>query len=1172
MFTEDWRREKKIITAQTVVIVKETDKVMSKIARILLTGLFSLMIITGIANAQGQRYQGPDDAAGDIAAKKTAFMNGNRVLLFFKNTTELSKWPDAEMSKWPNNYDGVRMLDGIALLIGAMVFIKDDSTPVTTETEVIALDAQKAVDTLYYLQTAYREEMDKNPLGTIDWGFYPVYSYINPLGETPAMSNDSTSWPVVGWPSTGTTLHWPGEWDGRFGRGVIYADLETYFVVNDAQDLEYARSYIKPHYYPRPGVKIGSNVSIQAGSDWGGLGLRVEQRGFQWNNPQARDALFWEYTIANISDYDLLKVAFGYWVDNGIGGISEDDDLGYFDRYIDMAYSWDSNGLGLGGRATGTMGFAYLESPGLAYDGVDNDEDGLLDEKRDNAAGSMIGATDGISDLNAFLEYYTLTTDMLHEHYEGDEDQDWQDGEDLNGNGVYESTEAANDDVGLDGVGPTELNYEGPDEGECNHKPDYVEGVGCEPNFAETDVTESDMVGLTSFMLFAVPSHSSDYHWFRGDKSMWEVIGQDTLVEYLGNISNLIETFASGPFPLYQGRTERISMAELHSYDPLEGLSSDEHLAPALYEAKRIVQVIYESDYRFAQPPKMPTLTATPGDGQVVLTWDNVADTKTTDPFVNNVNDFEGYKLFRATDKKMSDAEIITDGYGTPMFKSPIFQCDIKDGATGFTDFGLVNGAGYYLGTDSGIRHYFVDTNVQNGRTYYYAIVAYDSGASKIGPGIAPSENNIIIDLDEAEEVTGTSKNVQIVTPHQIAAGYVQDKVTMLDTLSIIGTGIVTPEILAKKSLTSDRIYKVNFLVDTLSVLAAYPQYIRYINSGFKVLYDDSVVVYQENSDKYSSNNLVYDDDLGRWYVNNEETIETDVFEGLRLNITMPVVTATLDYSNTGWKIGSAPISVTPTSDTYQYFPWDYDIIFTDDDSAYVSVTNPTSIRDETYASVLKANVFTQRAFNFYVVNRNFSDSTGAPEKLDMIIHDKNKNGVRDWVGDRILVGPKTDDNKWVGTAFTIVFYDSTNLPQAGDTYHLAYDRPFWVTDSLKFKITTYDSLDVKALKYTMKEIRVVPNPYICTNAMEPSVANYYLNQRRRLLFTHLPAQCTIKIFTVSGILVDQIDVNNDADDGTAHWDLLTNENLEVAAGMYLYHVKSKLTGDEKLGKFAVIK
>ena len=70
----------------------------------------------------------------------------------------------------------------------------------------------------------------------------------------------------------------------------------------------------------------------------------------------------------------------------------------------------------------------------------------------------------------------------------------------------------------------------------------------------------------------------------------------------------------------------------------------------------------------------MPTLTATPADGKVILTWDNISDTKTRDPFLGNVNDFEGYKLFRATDKYFSDAEVITDGYGTPTFMKPIFM------------------------------------------------------------------------------------------------------------------------------------------------------------------------------------------------------------------------------------------------------------------------------------------------------------------------------------------------------------------------------------------------------------------------------------------------------------------------------------------------------------------
>ena len=73
-------------------------------------------------------------------------------------------------------------------------------------------------------------------------------------------------------------------------------------------------------------------------------------------------------------------------------------------------------------------------------------------------------------------------------------------------------------------------------------------------------------------------------------------------------------------------------------------------------------------------------------------------------------------------------------------------------------------------------------------------------------------------------------------------------------------------------------------------------------------------------------------------------------------------------------------------------------------------------------------------------------------------------------------------------------------------------------------------------------------------------------------MFTHLPAQCKISIFTVSGILVDEIDVNNDLDDGMAYWDLLSNEGLEVAAGMYIYHVQSQINEQYKLGKFAIIK
>ena len=107
---------------------------------------------------------------------------------------------------------------------------------------------------------------------------------------------------------------------------------------------------------------------MQAGYDWGGLGVRVEARGFQWNNPFVRDALFWEYNISNISDYNITEMAFGYWVDNAIGGGDTDDEVGYFDTQLNLAYSWDYDATGFGGGTPGIMGFAFLESPGFSND------------------------------------------------------------------------------------------------------------------------------------------------------------------------------------------------------------------------------------------------------------------------------------------------------------------------------------------------------------------------------------------------------------------------------------------------------------------------------------------------------------------------------------------------------------------------------------------------------------------------------------------------------------------------------------------------------------------------------------------------------------------------------------------------------------------------------------
>ncbi len=93
----------------------------------------------------------------------------------------------------------------------------------------------------------------------------------------------------------------------------------------------------------------------------------------------------------------------------------------------------------------------------------------------------------------------------------------------------------------------------------------------------------------------------------------------------------------------------------------------------------------------------------------------------------------------------------------------------------------------------------------------------------------------------------------------------------------------------------------------------------------------------------------------------------------------------------------------------------------------------------------------------------------------------------------------------------------------------------------------------------------MVPNPYRVINPQESAV------RERMLKFTHLPQTCTIRIFNVAGELINVLHHNeNSLISSEEQWNLRTDENREVAPGLFFYHVQSGL-GD-KTGKFVIIK
>ena len=173
------------------------------------------------------------------------------------------------------------------------------------------------------------------------------------------------------------------------------------------------------------------------------------------------------------------------------------------------------------------------------------------------------------------------------------------------------------------------------------------------------------------------------------------------------------------------------------------------------------------------EPPDKPTVSVVAGDKKVTLYWDRVAE-ESLDPTLR-VKDFEGYKIYKGTILHLTDAWQITDYSGNKVFYKPIIQYDLINGIKGlFVSspilYELTSGAPFNLGSDNGIQNFYVDNDVINGRTYYYALVAYDRGEAT--KDIFPSENTRFISKDALGRIS-TDINTVSVIPNAPVAGYV---------------------------------------------------------------------------------------------------------------------------------------------------------------------------------------------------------------------------------------------------------------------------------------------------------------------------------------------------------------------------------------------------------------
>jgi len=1037
---------------------------------ILLLFLVGGLTLFAQVDPQVQLYR--DDERGNFKYERESIMDGNLVRTLFKNTTEVAHWPFQPSGEWPKG-SGHPYLDGVTVYIAA---------------QVTAANGQL----IHPVESNYREEMDMDPVNGELWGLEPLPGYANSSSTKPAMSIDKKSWPEV-WPKAtfrwdypaADAERWNGHWNGYFGLDQKNADFETFYVVDDNRDGEFRRAPYS--YFP-----------IKSDTTWGGLGLRIETRGFQWSHVLAEDIIFWHYDIVNISDYDYDSTCFAFYSDPGVGGPSSGGDDVRYDKYLDLTYAWDAQGKGQpGGWTTGFYGYAYLESPGNSTNGIDDDEDGILDEKRDDGK---------------------------------DNDNDWVSYLDINNDGHWDPlSEPVNNDVGEDGVGPYDPQWVVSDEGEGDGMP--TDG---EPNFDKTDKDESDQIGLSAVSLTTLAKTTAD-PWARNDEAVWgKMIGgfSDTSIV----VSNVMMVFSSGPFPLKKGLRERYSMALVFGSD-LEDLIFN----------KVTVQQIYNANYNFSKPPITPHATAVAGDKKVFLYWDNKAE-ESRDPFLgyeydalgNRVGfkkDFEGYLVYKSREPEFQDIKIVTDSKGEPKFWKPIAQFDLVDSMLingvkvpieGPDPVG-VNGARFWRGSQTGLQNSYVDTDVKNGETYYYAVVSYDMGDPGFGTsGLQPSECTKIISVDYAGNLQFVDINCAVVTPNAPAAGYVPPEVVgdLENVSSGIGTGSIKVNVLNPDSIKNGAAYSVKFHSDSLLF--------SYTTKSFDVIrsYEgvDSTVASGVDSTFFGLSKM------------------SPPFDGLSLTVNNDTSIA-LDVAKSGWVKGASTAFLVPEQNTSSIgTKWaaDYEIEF------YDHIVDTTDLKGGAYA-IIHVNFKIKNITQGYYVKMAMAD----PDKSETVT-----------IGDDIKI-LETNANK---TVWDIHYNQTPNSipPAAGDVFRIATTRPFYRDDAFTFTTKTAASNADKA-KTDLEKISVVPNPYLGAASWEKRNLNFSGRGERKIDFINLPAKCEIRIYTMSGYLVKTLSKDSAPGVGALSWNLVSEDGMDIAYGIYVYHVKAEGIG-EHIGKFAVIK
>jgi len=207
------------------------------------------------------------------------------------------------------------------------------------------------------------------------------------------------------------------------------------------------------------------------------------------------------------------------------------------------------------------------------------------------------------------------------------------------------------------------------------------------------------------------------------------------------------------------------------------------------------------------------------------------------------------------------------------------------------------------------------------------------------------------------------------------------------------------------------------------------------------------------------------------------------------------------------------------------------------------------------------------------------------PVQISIIIYDRIQaaetgyDGSYDGDGDGTPAYYAFNPFNRMYTEFVNRPYDETLADFASNEAYLTWNTVWWesaheVGDEVTFvyanpiqqgvDLWSFATVSVAPGGITQSEIDMIsvyPNPYYGLHELETSRSNKYVS------FNHLPEKATIRIFSLGGIMVREINKNEPSQFAT--WDLSNQYGYPVASGIYIVYVETDF--GTKVLKLAVV-